>query len=84
MYCPLCGSELVLLPRHDSVEIDWNLEGEALDEQIQSARNYEMIQREEYACPKECFGEDYPLYCHNPFGGIDSAPGDSWSLSWVK
>lgn len=43
-------------------------------------------EREEYACSnsKCCFDKDSPLYFHHPFGGMDSAPGDSWSLSWVK
>lgn len=40
--------------------------------------------REEYACTKGCFREDYPLYFHNPFKGIDSKPTDNWSLSWIK
>lgn len=43
--------------------------------------------REEYKCTKEkypCFREDYPLYFHHPFKGIDSKPGDSWSLSYIK
>ena len=42
--------------------------------------------REENKCTKKeypCFSEDYPLYFHHPFMGIDSRPGDSWSLSWV-
>lgn len=29
-------------------------------------------------------GDDFPLYLHHPLRGIDSAPGDSWSISWVK
>jgi hypothetical protein len=65
-------------------EIDWNLEGEELDHAIYLAQEAEKIKRYECTCPKGCFQEDFPLYYHQPFQGIDSAPGDSWSLSWVK
>lgn len=37
-----------------------------------------------YKCVNcKSFGDDYPLTCHHP-NDIRSAPGDSWSLSWIK
>jgi hypothetical protein len=30
------------------------------------------------------FGDDYPLILHAALGDLQSSPGDSWSLSWVK
>jgi hypothetical protein len=41
-------------------------------------------QSEWYKCSCGSFGEDYPLIMHHPYGGLDSQPGDSWSLTWVK
>jgi hypothetical protein len=82
MYCPLCGSELEIHDLPPRPEIDWELEGEELEKQIELNANYP--ERKECTCPKGCFGKDYPLYFHHPLGGIDTAPGDSWSLSWVK
>ena len=38
-------------------------------------------------CTKDkypCFREDYPLYYHQAWQGIDSKPGDSWSLTFLK
>lgn len=84
MYCPLCGTQLVLSERPEPPEIDWELPPKDLEKRMRAAQEMEKIQREEFWCPKGCFGKDFPLYYHNPFGGIDSAPGDSWSLSWVK
>lgn len=44
------------------------------------------IERCECTCPKGCFSkeEGFPLIFHHPYNGVDSAPGDSWSLSWIK
>ena len=40
----------------------------------------------ELSCTGECFsGEDgFPLVYHHPIRGMDKAPGDSWSLTWLK
>ena len=83
MHCPLCGEVLELVPRDPCPDIDWGDPG--YEEQMKAAQEWEKCQRKEYKCPvNECFMEDFPLYMHHPFGGIDSRPGDSWSLSWVK
>lgn len=84
MHCPLCGSKLEIVKRKKPPEVDWSLEGDALDRQMNAAQAYENSKREEYICLKGCFQEGFPLYFHNPFNGIDSQPGDSWSLSYVK
>jgi hypothetical protein len=77
MYCPLCGTKLNLQEKKPP-EIDFNLPPKDRQRQRQIKDN------EEFWCPKGCFAKDFPLLYHHPFGGIDSAPGDSWSLSWVK
>lgn len=85
MYCPMCGNKLEIYDvKKPEVEIDWNLKGSALDEAIKRSVEIENIKRMECTCSNGCFGIDYPLYFHHPFHGINSAPGDSWSLSWVK
>jgi hypothetical protein len=44
------------------------------------------IESHKCTCPKGCFSKEdgFPLILHHPFNGINSAPGDSWSLSWIK
>jgi len=44
------------------------------------------IERCKCTCPKGCFSKEdgFPLIFHHPYNGVDSAPGDSWSLSWIK
>lgn len=90
MYCPLCGGELKQVQtrnKPEPPEIKWDEPKEELDTLLTLWEEYEdnKIEREEYECTgKRCFRPDYPLYFHHPFQGIDSAPGDSWSLSWVK
>jgi hypothetical protein len=85
MYCPRCGSELKEIKRTPPREIDWYEDkGEELDNLIELHAAFDMVEREEYECTKGCFQKDFPLYFHHPFRGIDSRPGDSWSLSWVK
>jgi hypothetical protein len=88
VYCPLCGGDLKLVPRKpfNYVEDWYDIPTEKeQDEYLERVRNYEECQRDEYECTgKRCFQKDFPLYHHQPFQGIDSAPGDSWSLSWVK
>lgn len=87
MYCPYCAGVLELIPRKPFEYIDnwYDLPEFIQDEYLQRQIDYERTKREEYKCTgKGCFREDYPLYFHHPFQGIESAPGDSWSLSWVK
>ena len=84
MHCPICGSELEIHDLPEPPEIDWSLDEESLDILIEASNKIAIIERKECTCPKGCFQKDFPLYFHHPFGGIDSRPGDSWSLSWVK
>ncbi len=62
-------------------------EGKDHIEEIEAAKSAERMEqeedevlREEYDCPN-CY---VIWYCHDPYHGIDSAPGDNWSLSTVK
>jgi len=51
-----------------------------LEEQVASYEGAEL-----YKCDGcKGFGDDYPLVMHHPLGGYRSAPGDSWSLTWLK
>lgn len=85
MYCPRCGKKLKLLPKQDCPEVDWeSMDDDLISRQLQIQADFEEIQRDEYECTGGCFQKDFPLYHHQPFQGINSAPGDSWSLSWVK
>jgi len=83
--CPLCGIKLTLLERTPPPEIDWGSDDtQTIKRQETWWKHFEKCKRDEYACPNGHFEKDFPLYHHQPFQGIDSAPGDSWSLSWVK
>lgn len=83
MFCPLCGSKLEIVPPPEIPDIDWLLEGDELDKSIAAHWEVADVRRSECICPKGCFQKDFPLYYHHP-NSIDTAPGDSWSLSWVK
>jgi hypothetical protein len=84
MYCPVCGNKLEIHDLPPPPEIDWTKA--VSDEEIEKYHTAQADhpQRKECTCSNGCFGKDYPLYFHHPLGSIDSAPGDSWSLSWVK
>lgn len=86
MFCPKCGSQLELVERTPFPYNDewYELPPDEQDEYQQLRMEYEACKREEYKCLGGCFREDYPLYFHHPFRGIESEPGDSWSLSWVE
>jgi len=87
VYCPLCGNKMEYVEdRTQPPEIDWYEDDtETIKRKEAMRKAYESCKREELWCPtKQCFGKDYPLYFHGVWGGIESAPGDSWSLSWVK
>jgi hypothetical protein len=82
MYCPICGKELIMVVRKNPEDeydfcdenFDWN--------------TYKPTKQDDsdwYKCNGcKCFGDDYPLICHHPLRGMESRPGDSWSLSWLK
>lgn len=85
MHCPLCGGKLKLVPRKEKEFSFLTATAEEIDAYYEEIDSKPKIEREEYECTgRRCFRADYPLYYHHPFRGIDSMPGDSWSLSWVK
>ena len=70
-YCPMCGNKMKIVKR----------EMPTLEQRVQGEGDSSIW----WYCPtKECFGTDYPLREHNLFNGINSEPGDNWSLSWIK
>lgn len=73
-----------LLPKPQAPEVNWSGPGEAIQTQLDNLAAFEPQKRDEYECPTGCWQEDFPLYHHHPFNGINSAPGDSWSLTWLK
>lgn len=83
MHCPLCGSILEILPLEEPPEIDWDAEEAELDRQMAASKAVEEIRRRDCVCPTGCFKKDFPLYYHHPYD-LKNAPGDSWSLSWIK
>lgn len=87
MYCPMCGKPLRLVRR---VTID-ELNDAAMDEW--ASRNYEGEPKdvsssdlsEHWSCSnKTCVSPPCYFNVHHPFKGYKSAPGDSWSISWIK
>lgn len=84
IHCPRCGSILEIHDPPQPSKINWESEGNLLEESIKLSEICSKIKRNDCTCPKGCFQKDFPLYLHHPFRGIDSEAGDSWSLSWVK
>ena len=86
MFCPRCGRELQLIERTPPPEIDWD--SPDYDKQIEEHQQFDAIKYDEYKCTREephrCFFSDGCLYHHSPLHGLNSHPGDSWSLSYVK
>ena len=73
MYCPLCGGKLSVVEKNEP------------DSDYDDPRSYEPDNSIWWKCTHcNSFGDSFPLQQHHPFGGINSRPGDSWSLSWVK
>lgn len=86
-HCPHCGELLQELPRPEPVEIDWGDPDLDVDEAVRKMDVNAAVDRDEsidFACPKGCFQKDFPLKAHHPVYGTQAAPGDSWSLSWIK
>lgn len=77
MYCPLCGNELTKIDRAAQTE-GWDDDDPRWDEHEKD----KSIWWKCIGCNK--FGDDFPLQQHHPIYGINSRPGDSWSLSWIK
>jgi len=87
MYCPLCGSKMEEIAGHTEKES----RGNSFDDYyLEQDGETTIIEKVDYSIhwrctgPNKCFGARYPLRQHHPFKGWESAPGDSWSLSWIK
>ena len=77
MYCPKCGQELVEIGRPEMDVYDF------LGNYISSYKEEDLSKK--YICNNcKCFGPGYELVMHHPLCGMKSAPGDSWSLTWLK
>ena len=81
MKCPICGNDLDTIASNEP-KIDW---ATASDEEIDMWCEKEPDCSTKWICPtKQCFGEGFELIEHHPLRGMKSAPGDSWSLTWLK
>ena len=69
--------------------------GEPLSEVVRDSRPPDILpddcliqddKSEHWECLSEACDLRTPCYfvVHHPFRGIASAPGDSWSISWIK
>ena len=83
-HCPLCGKELVEIKRPEPPEVDWDASQEEIDKALALNQAFDDDQSIDFSCPSGCFHDDFPLKAHHPIYGLSAAPGDSWSLSWVK
>lgn len=84
-HCPLCGTKLVIYDPIEGPEIDWgNDSDKEIDRKLELQKNHDECRRLDCVCPNGHFQEDFPLYLHSPLYGCDSAPGDNWSLTWLK
>jgi len=83
MLCPFCGNKLKEEPRIEIPEIDWS---EATKEEIDEwdKQKDEEDLSVKLVCTNTGLCKDFVFFKHSPFGGINSAPGDSWSLTWLK
>lgn len=85
MFCPMCGSELIEIPKRKLKTVDWNLPSDEIDEICLDNRQILNKKRREFLCTEQSCGfKNFPLWYHHPYNGLNSEPGDSWSLSWVK
>lgn len=87
MKCLMCGADMYLVRDRWT---DSEKEGSIYDSILSIFRENEDPDKSEWwACSgnkegHQCFGDDYPLIKHGVGGGLKSAPGDSWSLTWQK
>ena len=86
-HCPLCGFELTEVERPDPD--DCEVECRECEKDGKCDIHYD--ESVWYKCENcNSFGDDYALVCHHPvhcgFGKdlMQSRPGDSWSLTWLK
>jgi hypothetical protein len=80
----MCGNKLVLIDRLGG-DVDWGeypFLPQKEQDRIDRVMNNDSYWVKCSSC--HCFGDDFPLVIHHPLRGLESAPGDSWSLSWVK
>ena len=82
-HCPKCGSLLQKHERDPQAELsraedrwaDGGYEGDAPEGDFS----------ESWLCIEDgCVVGGTRFTIHHPFRGLDSAPGESWSMSWVK
>lgn len=90
MFCPGCGEELQYINREKELA---EREMEILDAQDKwylsdcSTPFPEMkldLSVHLECCNSKCYLGGTVLIQHHPFKGIESRPGGSWSLSWIK
>ena len=92
-HCPLCGAKLIEF-EHPGIDSgsDYFDKTEELENDPIKLKEYEDQQyrlRKDRSVWCKCdncksFGESFPLVLHHPLRGMDSEPGDSWSITWLK
>lgn len=91
MYCPYCGSELIIHPVVEPKDINWDLEGDALNEDIlrykRERENWDTSQYVNCTNAKcsmhEKDGTGY-MKLHHPFDTTRERGDDSWSISYIN
>jgi hypothetical protein len=72
-HCIRCGSHLKEIDKNDLAH------GEVAFHEMRKHRALW------YQCSNEkCFHNNAPLILHHPLGGYTAAPGESYSISWVR
>jgi len=87
MHCPLCGGKLTEVQKKD---LEQEMIDKLMDEDapMDDPRWSDLPEKDDsiwWKCTHcNSFGDDYPLQEHHPLRGMNSRPGDSWSLTWLK
>ena len=86
MHCPGCGCLLREIQNKDAERYKRQYQS-WIDKFCKGEEPIDGSEAEHWVCTNQTCHfsyEDSPLVVHHPYGGPKTAPGDSWSISWVK